>query len=197
MKKLNSEKMMSWFDIIVSLILLASFVRGVQKGLVMQLARLAAIIIGAIFAGKVAKIILPFLLNTIHISVNAAGVISYILAFVVIVFGVNLIGKMLHGLFDTLHISFLNKILGAIISVGSTMVILSILLNLAIILDPEEEVITKKIKTETFFYSRVQVVVPIIVPYLDRDIWEKYIPEQLRQEELEEDSTSVPQKWHS
>lgn len=189
--------MMSWFDIIVSLILLASFVRGVQKGLVMQLARFAAIIIGAIFAGKVAKIILPFLLNTIHISINAAGVISYILAFAVIVFGVILIGKMLHGLFDTLHISFLNKILGAIVGVGSAMIILSILLNLVVILDPEDEVVTKKIKTETFFYSRVQVVVPTIVPYLNKDLWEKYVPEQFRIEEFEVDSISTPQKWHS
>lgn len=188
---------MSWFDILISLILLASFVRGMRKGLVMQLAGFAAIIIGAIFAGKVAKIIVPFLINTINISVNVAGVISYILAFIVIAIGVNFIGKMIHGLFDAMHISFLNKILGAVIGVGSTMVILSILLNLAVILDPEGEVVTEKIKSETFFYSRVQVVVPTIVPYLNKDLWEKYVPEQFKLEELDVDSTSTPQQWHS
>ncbi len=189
--------MMSWFDIIVSLILLASFVSGIRKGLVMQLSGFAAIIIGAIFAGKVAKIILPFLVNTINISVNIAGALSYILAFIVIAFGVNFIGKMVQSLFDAMHISFLNKILGAFVGIGSAMVILSILLNLALILDPEEDVVTEKIKSESFFYSRIQVVIPTIVPYLNKDLWEKYVPEQLKTKEFEVDSTSVPQKWHS
>ena len=189
--------MMSWFDIIVSLILLASFVRGMRKGLVMQLAGFGAVIIGAIFAGKVAKILLPFLTETINISVNTAGVVSYILAFTVIALGVNFIGKMVQSLFDAMHISFLNKILGAIVSIGTAMVILSILLNLAVILDPEEDIVTEKIKSGTFFYSRVQVVIPTIVPYLNKDIWEKYIPEQLKLKESESDSISAPHKWHS
>ena len=104
---------MSWFDIIIALLLLASFVRGIRKGLIMQLAGFAAIILGAIFAGKAAEAIEPFLLNTVNISRNVGMVISYILAFIVIVFGVRLIGNMLHGLFKALHISILNKILGA------------------------------------------------------------------------------------
>ena len=188
---------MNWFDIIVSLILLASFIQGMRKGLVLQLASFAAVIIGAIFAGKVAKIISPFLIDTVNVSVNNAGVVSYILAFIIIAFGVNLIAKMVHNLFDAMHISFLNKILGGIVSIGTVMVILSILLNLAVILDPEEDIVTVKIKTETFFYSRVQVVIPTIVPYLNKDLWEKYVPEQLKLKESEVDSTSVPQKWKS
>lgn len=186
--------MMSWFDIIVALILLASFVKGMQKGLVMELAGLAAVIIGAIFAGKLSILLLPFLVNTINISVNAAGVISYILAFILIAFAVNFAGKMIHGLFEVMHISFLNRILGAVVGVGIAMVLLSILLNLAVIVDPEEEVITEKIKNETFFYRRVQIVVPTIVPYLNRDVWEKYIPEELRLDEFEVDTASTPKQ---
>ena len=78
--------MMSWFDIIVSLVILGAFVRGLQKGLVMQLTRFTAIIISAIFAGKIAVMISPFLLNTINISENLARVVAYILSFIVIVF---------------------------------------------------------------------------------------------------------------
>lgn len=188
--------MKSWFDIIVALILLSSFVRGMQKGFVMELAGFVAVIIGAIFAGKLAVIILPFLVNTITISVNAAGVISYILAFILLAFAVNFVGKRIHRLFEVMQINFLNRILGAVIGVGIAMVLLSIVLNLAVRLDPAEEVITEKIKTETFFYSRVQIVVPTIVPYLNRDLWEKYIPEKLRPDELEVDSTSRPKQLH-
>ena len=57
---------MSWFDIIVILVLLAAFIKGLKKGLTMQLAGLVAIIIGAIFAGKAAEIILPYLLDSLN-----------------------------------------------------------------------------------------------------------------------------------
>ncbi len=189
---------MNWFDIIVTLILLAAFVRGIQKGVVMQLAGFAAIIIGAIFAGRVAKIMLPFLLETVNISVNVAVVISYIIAFIIIVFAVKMIGKMLHGLFEALHISIINKILGAVIGLATTMVILSIFLNLAILVDPEEEIITSEIKIESFFYNRVQILVPIIVPYLNKDLWEKNIPERYKPNiEKEDNKTNLPKELHS
>lgn len=192
---------MSWFDIIVSIILLLGFVKGAQKGLVMQLAGLVAIIIAAIFAGKAAKIILPFLLNNTNISISVATVISYISTFTAIVFAVRFVGKMLHGLFEAIHINFLNKILGAIIGVASTMIVLSILLNLAIMLDPKEELITRNIKSETYFYSKIQVVVPAIVPYLKKDLLEQYIPEQLKDyedyDDEEEVSNDFPEKLYT
>ena len=171
---------MNWFDIIVLLVLLGAFIRGMQKGLTMQLAGLVAIIIGAIFAGKTADIILPFLLKTVNISANIAAVVSYVLAFVIIVFGIKFIGKMLHSLFEVLHLSFLNKTLGAIVGVISASVVLSILVNLAVMLDPDEELVTKDLKRDTFFYSKLQMVVPTIVPYLKKEVWEKYIPEQFK-----------------
>lgn len=176
---------MNWFDIIISLVLLGAFVRGFQKGLTMQLAGLVAIIIGAIFAGKAADVLLPFLLNTINISVNVARVISYILAFMIIVFGIRLIGKMLHSLFEVLHINFINKILGAILGIISGSIVLSILINLTVMIDTEEEMLTKDIKSETFFYSKIQVVVPTIVPYLRKEIWDKYVPDQIKKEDKE------------
>ncbi|MDD4727591.1 MAG: CvpA family protein [Dysgonamonadaceae bacterium] len=178
--------MMSWFDIIVSLVILGAFVRGLQKGLVMQLTRFIAIIISAIFAGKTAVIISSFLLNTINISVNLARVVAYILAFIVIVFIINFIGKIIHSLFKTLHISFINKIMGAIVGVAGAMIVLSILLNLAVMLDPNEEVISKELKSDSFLYSRVQVVVPAVVPYLNKKLWDKYIPDYLKEDEIEE-----------
>ncbi len=174
---------MSWFDIIVLLVLLGAFVKGIKKGLTMQLAGLIAIIVGAIFAGKAANIISPFLIKTISISANIAGVLSYVLAFAIIVFGIKFIGKMIHSLFEALHISFINKILGAVLGVISASIVLSILLNLAVMIDPEEDIITHNLKTETFFYSKIQKVIPIIVPYFKKEVWEKYIKEGTKQNE--------------
>ena len=180
---------MSWFDIIVFLVLLGAFIKGMRKGLAMQIAGLAAIVIGAIFAGKAANIILPYLLEIINISSNVAVMLSYAIAFIIIVVGIKIIGRMLHNLFEALYISFLNKILGAALGVVSASLVLSILVNLAVILDAEQDIITERIKTETFFYSKIQQAAPIIVPYLKEEVWEKHIQERLKhiEEKHEED----------
>lgn len=190
---------MNLFDIIISLLLLAAFVRGIQKGVVMQLAGFAAIILGAIFAGKAAKFMLPFLINTVNISLNVAVVISYILAFTIIVFAVRLLGKMLHSVFEALYLSFINKILGAMVAVGTAMIILSIFLNLALLIDPEEEIISSKVKSESFFYSKVQILVPVIVPYLNKDLWDRHTPEEYipKEQQKEQQQSKTPKKLHS
>ena len=171
---------MSWFDIIVILILLGAFINGMQKGLTIQLSGLVAIILGAIFAGKATNIILPYLLKTVNISADIALVLSYVLAFIIIVFGINFIGKMLHTLIEALHIGFINKLLGAGLGVLSASLVLSILVNLAAIIDSEETILTADLKSNTFFYSKIQKTAPLIVPYLKEEVWEKHIQERLK-----------------
>ncbi len=173
---------MRWFDIIITLVLLGAFIRGIQKGLIMQLAGLVALLAGAIFAGKAANIVLPFLLDTVNIPANIATALSYVLAFVIIVFCIKFIGRKVHLLFKALHLSFINKILGSFLGVLSTTLVLSILLNLVVMLDTEEDIITPNIKSETYFYTKIQQAVPIIVPYLKQEVWEKYIKERINKD---------------
>ena len=178
---------MNWFDIIVLIILLGAFIKGMRKGLAMQLAGFVAIIIGAIFAGKAAEIILPYILDVLNISANIAVVLSYALAFVIIVFGIKLIGKMLHNIIEALHIGFVNKILGAVLGVITASLVLSILVNLTIMLDAEEGIITNRIKAESLFYSSIQKTAPTIVPYLKEEVWEKHIQDKLNKNDEEEE----------
>lgn len=178
--------MMNWFDIIIIIILIGAFIKGLHKGFVKQLFGLVGIIAGAIFAGRVASLILPFLIHTVNISPNVAGVFSYIIAFTIIILLIRIVASFFHRLLKLIQIGFLNSTLGAVLSIGCTMIILSILLNLAVVLDPEEEVITKDIKENTFFYSRVQVVVPTVVPYLKNSIWNRYYLDELNEKEEEE-----------
>ncbi|NLZ95280.1 MAG: CvpA family protein [Bacteroidales bacterium] len=185
---------MSWFDIIVILILLGGFINGMKKGLTMQLAGLVAIILGAIFAGKVANMILPFLLKTVNISAGIALVLSYALAFIIIVFSIKFIGKMLHTIIEVLHIGFINKILGAVLGVLSASLVLSILVNLGAMLDSEETILTENLKSETFFYSKIQRVAPIIVPYLKEEVWERHIEQRLKhiEKKHEDENQNAP-----
>lgn len=173
---------MNWFDFIVGVFLVIALIRGYRKGLIMQLIQFSTVIIAAIFGGKVAKFILPELNNLLDISPQVAHVLSYIFAFILISVIVSLIGKVIQKLIDAVYLSFINRLLGAIVATGTVMLLLSIVLNLVLILDTKEYLIKKETKETSFFFNRVESVIPTIVPYLNKEIWVEYVPEKYRKE---------------
>lgn len=184
--------MLNWFDITVFIALGVALVSGLRQGLVMQLAGLASIVIAAIFGGKIASHIFPALVDWFNMPANIAGVLSYVVAFLLIIVCLSFVGKLIHQLLVAVQLSFINRMLGGLIAMGTTMVVLSLLLNMTLALDPNEKVVSKKIKSESFFYERVQVVLPAFVPYLKRDTWENYLPNELENKKKQNDSIKTP-----
>ncbi|MEA5044379.1 MAG: CvpA family protein, partial [Petrimonas sp.] len=115
-------------------------------------------------------------------SPQVATVLSYVAAFLAIGAVVSMIGFLVQKLFESVNLNFFNRILGSIVSIGTTVVVLSILLNLILMLDRKEKIIKSDIKQKSFFYERVRVAVPAIVPYLDKETWEEYVPEKYREQ---------------
>lgn len=173
---------MNWFDLVILILLLIAIVNGYRKGLVMQLVGLTVIILSAIFGGKLAEIILPELHKLLYLSPNLARVLSFVLSFATIAIVISLIGSLLQRIINVIFLSFINRILGSLVSVGTLMFILSIILNLVLMLDRNETIINKEIKEESFFFYRVETVVPAVVPYLNEELWDKYVPKNYREE---------------
>lgn len=174
--------MLNWFDLLVLIFLLIAFVNGYRKGLVMMLVGLATVILAAVFAGKLAVTVLPYLQKTFDFSPQVTHVLSYVAAFLAIAAVVSLIGFLVQKVFESVNLNFINRILGGVVSMGTTVVVLSILLNLILMLDGEEKIIKPNIKQKSFFYEKVRVAVPAIVPYLNKEVWEEFVPEKYRKQ---------------
>lgn len=181
---------MNWFDLIVAILLLIALLKGYRKGLIMQLVALATIILSAIFGGQLAKIILPEFDKMVKLSPEVSRVVSFIIAFAAIALLLSLIGRLIQRFIDEVSLAFFNKLLGGIIAAATMMLFLSILINLFSMLDKNEQLITQKVKKESFFYERIEAVVPAVVPYLDKELWEEYVPEEYRKE-VEEKSERI------
>ncbi|QRX64420.1 CvpA family protein [Dysgonomonadaceae bacterium zrk40] len=184
--------MTNWFDLTVGILLLIAVINGYRKGLIMQLVGLAILLLSVIFGGRVAEMILPHLTGWINLSPEAARVLSFLLAFAAIAIALTLVGKLIQKFFDLVLLSFLNRLGGAVIAAGTMMLFLSVLLNLVLLLDRSETVINPQIKQDSFFYSRVEAVVPAIVPHLNSRFWDEYVPKSYR-EEIEKKSDSLYQ----
>ncbi len=85
---------MNWFDIVVIVLILITLIKGFFSGLVMQVATLAGLILGAIFAGKLSELIAPELIKLTDASPHIIGPpLSYIIAFIAIIVILFLAGK--------------------------------------------------------------------------------------------------------
>lgn len=174
--------MLNGIDIAILIILLFAFIKGYRKGLVRMLIGLATIVLAAIFGGKLAAYLLPEINKFIDLSAQWSNVIAYLVAFLIIATVLSAVGTLIHRLFNAIHLSFLNRMSGGVVAVGSIMVVLSILLNLVLFVDTEEKLIKPEVKKRSFFYERVQAVVPAIVPFLDDDSLKKLIPDGLKRQ---------------
>jgi membrane protein required for colicin V production len=172
---------LNWFDIIIAIALITAFASGFRQGLIRQLINLCGLILGVVFAGQTAKIILPWLLQITHIPHNIASVVSYLMAFAIIMAIIALLGSIIQKFIAIIHLGFFNKLLGSMVSIGTATVVLSLILNVVLMLDPKEKIIKKETKEDSFFFERIQIVIPAIVPYLNKEVWKQYIPEQQKE----------------
>lgn len=159
---------MIWFDLVVVIIVVGAIIRGAISGLVMQLASLLGLIIGAIFAGQLADVVAPWLIEWMKVSDNerVVGVLSYVVAFLLIFLAIHFIGRLLQATIEAIKINSLNRLAGAAFCVVKWVFLLSIILNLVVQMDRNEKLIEKDIRENSVTYPLVLSTAQFIVPYL-------------------------------
>lgn len=159
----------SWLDILILLICVGALIRGFFTGFIMQLATLAGIVLGAIFSGKMAEIISPYIERWIDASQQVITATSYLASFIIILIVVTLIGRLVNSLAKAILLDTANKLAGAVFCMGKWILIVSILLNLVVMFDSEKVIIREKVRNESYSYPFLITIAQTIIPYLSFD----------------------------
>lgn len=160
---------MNWFDLVVVVIVLLTFVKGFMSGLVMQIASLVGIILGAVFAGQLAPIIEPYLLSWTGGAPHIIAPLSFIIAFLLILMALILAGKLIQSLVDALSMSILNRLAGALFCAAKWIIIFSIAINLLAEFDQNKRIISEEIRTGSQTYPFITEIARTVIPYLRFD----------------------------
>ncbi|MDU1891905.1 MAG: CvpA family protein [Dysgonomonas sp.] len=160
---------MNWFDLVILVIVLVTAIRGYISGLIMQLASLVGIVLGAIFAGKLSEIVAPKLISLTDIPSHILGPVSYIISFLIILIIIILLGRALQSFIEVIKINTLNRLAGAIFCCAKWLVIISILLNLLAEFDQSKQIIKEDIRENSLTYPLVSEIAQIVIPYLRFD----------------------------
>ncbi len=156
---------MNYFDIVIGIILIIAIVRGFKNGLVIELATLAALVLGVWGAVKFSSVTEQWLIQ--YFNSDYIGIIAFLLTFVGIVILVHLVAKAVDKLVKAIALGFVNRLLGGVFSLLKIGFILSILMAVFASFDRTFDIIPQQTRESSLLYEPLASFAPSIFPYLD------------------------------
>ena len=180
---------MNYIDIILGVLLLLAAIRGFGKGLVAEVASLAALILGRWGAIRFSHLTGEMLVNFFELQSKYMGLISFFVTFILIVVAVQIIGNVVHKLINSLALGLLNRLAGVLFGVLKTALILSVVLIVFDEVDENVGILPPEKKARSQVYEPVKNLVPSIFPFLDFwnsfDFFDEEIIKQDKEQEHE------------
>ena len=120
---------MSIIDIVLGALLLFGVIRGIMKGLFVEIASLVALVLGVYGAIHFSYFASGFLESKVDWNEKTINIVAFAITFVVIVLTISLAGKALTKLADFAALGIINKLAGGVFGALKIGLILSVLLT--------------------------------------------------------------------
>lgn len=168
---------MNVFDIVIAALLIFGFVRGVLKGLFVEVASLAALIGGVYGAIHFSYFIGDFLKEAVSWDQEYVSLAAFAGTFITIIVTIALLGKMLTKLADFAALGVINKILGGVFGAIKIGLILSVVFIFFGKMNDTIPFVKKETLDESILYAPVRKIAPTIFPSIIKNEDELVIPD--------------------
>ncbi|MBI5219751.1 MAG: CvpA family protein [Bacteroidia bacterium] len=158
---------MNAIDIVILIPLLWGAYKGFTKGLIVEVASIAALLMGVYGALKFSGYIAGALIEKFGMTTQYTPVISFAVTFVIIVAAVYLIAKLVDRLAEKVSLGIANKILGAIFGIVKFALILSIIFIIFNKVDEKSSLVSKETKEKSLLYNPLARLSAFIFPALE------------------------------
>lgn len=151
-------------DIIFVIAMIFAIVKGYQKGLIIALFSIIALIIGLAAALKLSAAVAVYLQHNVSVSSKWLPVISFMLVFFLVVFLVHLGGKLIEKTFELVLLGWANRLGGMLLYAALYTIIFSVFLFYA----GKMKVFEKATIEASQTYSIVQPLGPKVIDGLGK-----------------------------
>ena len=166
-KAIYTKQPMNYIDIVLVILLFLALIDGYRKGLITELASLAALVLGIWGAVKLSGLTADFLVENLNFQSKHLYMISFIVTFLIIVILVHIIGALVNKMVKTVKLGFLNRLAGMVFGVLKSALILSVLLVIFDKVDKDVKLLPADAKAESKLYEPIHSFAPGIFPFLD------------------------------
>lgn len=157
---------MAVIDIVLGALILFGLIRGLMKGLFVEVASLVALIAGVYGAIHFSNFAADFLMEHVEWNEKTINITAFAITFVIIVLVISLAGKALTKLADFAALGFLNKLLGGVFGGLKIALILSIVLMIFTKLNKTIPFVSDEELESSVLYEPVKSLAPMILPSL-------------------------------
>jgi membrane protein required for colicin V production len=158
---------MNWIDFLIIAILGFGLIQGFMNGLVIEVAELAALVLGVwgaihLSGWTAAKLSIWFDLQTAWL-----GIFAFALTFIVIVVCINLLGRLLDTMLKAVALGFVVRILGAVFGIVKTVIILSVVFVFLNTINQRRHFLPSDTIAKSYLYNPIADIVPAIFPVIE------------------------------
>jgi len=160
---------MNTFDIIIAALLLFGFVRGLMKGLFVEVASLVALVAGVYGAIHFSYFLGDWLKNSVSWDEKYITLAAFAGTFVVIILAIATLGKVLTKIADFASLGILNKLLGGVFGALKIGLILSVIFIFFGKMNDTIPFVKQESLDASILYKPVKKIAPTIFPSIIKD----------------------------
>lgn len=157
---------MGVIDIVLGGLILFGLVRGLWKGLFVEIASLLALVLGIYGAIYFSDTVASQLQSFTEWNEKTLSITAFAITFILIVLGITLAGKALTKLANIVALGFINKILGAIFGALKMALILSVFLTIFDKMNGAISFIDQENIASSIFYEPIKSLAMLLFPNL-------------------------------
>lgn len=158
---------MNAIDIVIIIPILWGAYKGFTKGLIVEVAQIAALLLGIYGALQLSGSTEKLLTDKFGMTSQYTPVISFGIIFLLIVIAVFLIARLLGKLTEKVALGVVNKILGAVFGIAKFTLILSVVFILFNKADEKASLVSAETKDKSLLYNPMMQLSMKIFPALE------------------------------
>ncbi|HSL85556.1 MAG TPA: CvpA family protein [Bacteroidales bacterium] len=157
---------MNYIDFIIIIILVFGILRGYTDGLVIEVASLAALILGIWGAIRFSAFTAGKLYEWFDMSGDYVGIIAFVITFLIIVVAIHFVGVIADRFVCALSLGFLNRLLGMCFGFVKTALILSVIFVVMNAIDVKRHFLPRSKIEQSKFYNPIADIAPALFPII-------------------------------
>lgn len=157
---------MNVLDIILGGLILFGLIRGIMKGLFVEIASLAALILGIYGAIHFSDFAAGFLENHVDWNEKYINMVAFAITFIIIVIAIAMAGKALTKIADFAALGILNKLLGGVFGALKIGFILSVVLIIFSKANKTIPFVDDEDLEESVLHEPIKSLTPLVFPNL-------------------------------
>lgn len=174
---------MNYIDYIIIIFVLIGVIEGIFKGFIVEIASLAAFILGIWGAIKFSGIMSDFMVQHWDMQSEYVKTFAFLITFILIIIAVHFIGKLIQFIIRAVSLGFLDRIAGAVFGAIKTLFVLCVIILLLERVQEKFPIISSQATAESRFYQPLSKLSTTAFPFL-KDIYNDI------QEEINSDDDS-------